>query len=164
MGVVFFCQSCGARFEVEARLAGKKGRCKHCGQYMTVPKAEHLTSMGMPALAMGAGAAAAGVAVPRPSSLAKADPMVGPGRRTARSMNDWLNASMSKIGLAPLSAPAIPKRPILPSALDDAADSKPYSSKSPTAATPGTRAAGLPTWCSPPGGMKSASSSGSFAG
>ena len=133
MGVVFFCQSCGARFEVEARLAGKKGRCKHCGQYTTVPKAEHLTSMGMPALAMaGAGAAAASaVAIPRPSSLAKADPMAARAAARARSMNDWLNASMSKIGLAPLSAAAIPKRPILPSALDDAADSKPYQLEKP---------------------------------
>ncbi len=53
MGVVFFCQSCGARFEVESRLAGKKGRCKQCGQYMTVPKAEQLaSSVSMPAMAM----------------------------------------------------------------------------------------------------------------
>ena len=41
-------------------------------------------------------------------------------------MGDWLNASMSKIGLAPLSMKAIPKRAFLPSALDDAEDSKPY--------------------------------------
>ena len=32
MSIVFFSQSCGARFEVEARMAGKRGRCKKCGQ------------------------------------------------------------------------------------------------------------------------------------
>ena len=95
MGVVFFCQSCGARFEVEARLAGKKGRCKQCGQYMTVPKAEHLASMwacrpwpwparGLP---------------PRARCHAQAQlPRQGrshgrPGCRCrAQSMSDWLNA------------------------------------------------------------------------
>jgi hypothetical protein len=124
MGVVFFCQSCGSRFEVDARLAGKKGRCKHCGQYTTVPKAEHLaSSTNMPALAMaGAGAGA----VPRPSALGTA----GPGARApaagARSMSDWINASVSKIGLAPLSMPAMKKKSFAPSALDDAEDSKPY--------------------------------------
>jgi hypothetical protein len=132
MGVVFFCQSCGARFEVEARLAGKKGRCKHCGQYTTVPRPEHLTSMNMPAMAMAGGGGAGGaVAVPRPGPLAAAVPAAALAAARARSMNDWLNASMSKIGLAPLSAPAIPKRPFLPSALDDAADSKPYQVEKP---------------------------------
>ncbi len=130
MGVVFFCQSCGARFEVDARLAGKKGRCKHCGQYTTVPKAEHLTSMNMPALAM-AGAVGGAAAAPRPSPLGA--PPAGSARPGPRpkSVNDWLNASMSKIGLAPLSMPAMPKRPMLPSALDDAADSKPYMLEKP---------------------------------
>jgi hypothetical protein len=126
MGVVFFCQSCGSRFEVEARLAGKKGRCKHCGQYMTVPKAEQLaSSASMPAMAM-AGAGVGAVAAGRLSSLGNA----GPGARVAapgaQSMRDWLNASVSKIGLAPLSVPAMKKRAFLPSALDDAEDSKPY--------------------------------------
>jgi hypothetical protein len=133
MGVVFFCQSCGARFEVDARLAGKKGRCKHCGQYTTVPKAEHLTSMNMPALAMaGAGAAvASAVAIPRPGARAAAAPgSARPGPRP-KSVNDWVNASMSKIGLAPISIPAMPKKAFLASALDDAADSKPYQLEKP---------------------------------
>ena len=129
MGIVFFCQSCGARFEVDARMAGKKGRCKKCGQYMPIPKSEHLASMsGMPALAaagVGAGAGARAVAVPRAGALRTAGPAARGGVE-ALSMGDWLNASMSKIGLAPLSMAAIPKRPFAPSALDDAEDSKPY--------------------------------------
>ncbi len=63
MAIVFFCQSCGARFEVDPRLAGKRGHCKKCGQLMTIPRAEELSSMAMPALAMagvGAAVAAAG--------------------------------------------------------------------------------------------------------
>ena len=52
MGIVFFCQSCGARFEVDPRMAGKKGHCKKCGQYMAIPRAEEIASMAaMPALA-----------------------------------------------------------------------------------------------------------------
>ena len=39
MGIVFFCQSCGARFEVDPRMAGKRGHCKKCGQIMTIPRA-----------------------------------------------------------------------------------------------------------------------------
>ncbi len=81
MGIVFFCQSCGARFEVDARMAGKKGRCKKCGQYDDgaqgrAPRVDE----SMPALAMaGAGGAAAAVAVPRAASLGMAGP--GAGRR-----------------------------------------------------------------------------------
>ena len=52
MGIVFFCQSCGARFEVDPRMAGKAGRCKKCGQQMEIPRAEQIASMAaMPALA-----------------------------------------------------------------------------------------------------------------
>jgi hypothetical protein len=121
MGIVFFCQSCGARFEVEPRAAGKKGRCKHCGQLMTVPRAEHLAWMSAtPALA------AAG------TGAVSSQRAISPGRVRAgaeavsQSMGDWLKMSVSKIGLAPLSMQAIPKRPLAPSALDDAEDSKPY--------------------------------------
>src|SRR5262249_10130595 len=121
MGIVFFCQSCGARFEVDARMAGKKGRCKKCGQAMAIPKAEHLASMSaMPAVAA---AGVGGVSSPRSFAPALA-------RRGAPATNkpagDWLQMSMSKIGLAPLSMPAIRKRSFAPSALDDAEDSKPY--------------------------------------
>jgi uncharacterized protein YjbJ (UPF0337 family) len=121
MGIVFFCQSCGARFEVEARMAGKKGRCKKCGQAMAIPKAESLASMSaMPALAAaGAGALSAS----RAFSPGMARPAAG---AVDQSMGEWLKQSMSKIGLAPLSMAAIPKRPFAPSALDDAEDSKPY--------------------------------------
>ena len=105
MGIVFFCQSCGARFEVDARMAGKKGRCKNCGQYMTVPKAEHLASMGMPALAMaGAGLPQAAWPCPGPARSPRAGPVAAGPPHVPSSMSDWLNASMSKIGLAPLSA------------------------------------------------------------
>jgi hypothetical protein len=45
MGIVFFCQNCGARFVVDARLAGKKGRCKPCGQSVRIPRADELVSM-----------------------------------------------------------------------------------------------------------------------
>ena len=56
MGIVFFCQSCGARFEVDPRMAGKTGRCKKCGQTMSIPRAEQIASIAaMPALAAARG-------------------------------------------------------------------------------------------------------------
>ena len=120
MAIVFFCQSCGARFEVNARIAGKKGRCNRCGQTMSVPRAEQLASVvGMPALAVSSVGA---VAVPRAGPVSTARAAAG-----AQPVSDWLKLSMSKVGLAPISLPGIPKRPVKPSPLDDAEDSKPYA-------------------------------------
>jgi hypothetical protein len=119
MGIVFFCQSCGARFEVASSMAGKRGHCKKCGQVMTIPRAEEIASMSaMPALAMaGAGASPA------------AGPPVG------ASIASALRAGVSNIKLAPLTIDRMPvgrmllgrKGPAKPSPLDDAEDSKPYA-------------------------------------
>jgi hypothetical protein len=111
MGIVFFCQSCGARFEVDARMAGKSGRCKKCGQHMEIPRAEQIASMAaMPALAT------AGQAAGQASRAAAPAP--------GQSISSRLKQGMSNVGLAPLSL--APMRAIKPSALDDAEDSKPY--------------------------------------
>jgi uncharacterized protein YjbJ (UPF0337 family) len=112
MGIVFFCQSCGARFEVDPRMAGKKGRCKKCGQMMEIPQAEQLASMvAMPALA----AAAVG----------------GDGGPAAAgsSIGTWLKeGAISQAALAPLTQTVdrLPRFKKKPDALDDAEDSKPY--------------------------------------
>ncbi len=112
MGIVFFCQSCGARFEVDPRMAGKRGHCKKCGQYMSIPRAEEIASMvAMPALAM------AGVGV---GAAAAAD---GP------SIGSLLKAGISQAVLAPITMDRMPlgyRRPTKASPLDDAEDSKPY--------------------------------------
>ena len=117
MGIVFFCQSCGARFEVDPRMAGKKGRCKTCGQHMAIPRAEEIASMAaMPALA----AAAVGGGV-------VADAAAGAG---GASIGSRLQQGVSKIALAPITLDRVPigrRRPTQPSPLDDAADSKPYA-------------------------------------
>ena len=111
MGIVFFCQSCGARFEVEPRMAGKKGRCKKCGQQMAIPRAEEIASMSaMPALAL------AGVGAGNPTAAASG----------GRSIASVLKAGLSQIGLAPITLDRAPIRTFPPSALDDAEDSKPY--------------------------------------
>ena len=96
MGIVFFCQSCGARFEVDSRMAGKRGRCKKCGQMMSIPKAESLASMmAMPALVgAGAGAGAGVVREIHPASEA-------PG------VEKWLGGAASNVGLAPLTVDQI---------------------------------------------------------
>jgi DNA-directed RNA polymerase subunit RPC12/RpoP len=103
MSTVFYCHSCGARFKVDARMAGKQGRCKQCGQQMTVPKAvEAATRSAKPELAA-----------------------VGAGRAPA---SNWLGeVQASQVSLAPLTIdrmPAVKKPSMFPE--DDLADSKPY--------------------------------------
>jgi hypothetical protein len=108
MNIVFFCQSCGSRFDVDARAAGRDGRCKKCGQRMTVPKAEQIASMAaMPALAAAGGQA--------------------PGR-VAPAAN-WLARMSSQVGLAPVTIDRMRPAQKKPSmfAEDALADSKPYA-------------------------------------
>jgi hypothetical protein len=107
MGIVFFCQSCGARFEVAARMAGKKGHCKKCGQMMSIPRAEQLASMtSMPALA------AAGV-----GSAGSAGPSIG----------GWLKSDAISAILAPITVDGMRFGTKKPSRFDDIDDSKPYN-------------------------------------
>src|SRR5262249_11261623 len=109
MGIVFFCQSCGSRFEVDPRMAGKRGHCKKCGQQMTIPRADEIASMsGMPVLAMtgvGAGVAADGS---------------GGGEAVGSSIGSWLKAGLSNAVLAPITVDRMPagyRRPTRPSPL-----------------------------------------------
>jgi hypothetical protein len=111
MGIVFFCQSCGARFEVDPRLAGKKGRCRKCGQYTTIPRAAEIASM----TALPVRAAVVGRAAP----IAKGAEPAGP------SIGAWIKAGLSSVALAPLTLDRVP-RPRKPDPLDDAEDSRPY--------------------------------------
>jgi hypothetical protein len=115
MGIVFFCQSCGARFEVDSRMAGKKGRCRKCGQYTTIPRAEEIASM----TALPVRAAVAVAVVGRAAPIAKADDPAGP------SIGAWIKAGLSSVALAPLTLEKVP-RLRKPDPLDDAEDSKPY--------------------------------------
>jgi hypothetical protein len=111
MSIVFFCRSCGGRFEVDPRMAGKQGRCKKCGQRMTVPPAE--------------------AAAPKAAEPA----MVGVGAgRSAGSppASGWLAGMTSKIGLAPITIDRMPafKKPSM-FAEDEMADSTPYALATP---------------------------------
>jgi hypothetical protein len=119
MGIVFFCQSCGARFEVDPRMAGKRGRCKKCGQHMSIPRAEEIASMAsMPALAMAGVGAGVAAGVGRPA-----------GPAGGSSIGAWLKSGISQAELAPITLDRIPlghRKPTKPSPLDDAEDSKPY--------------------------------------
>jgi hypothetical protein len=118
MGIVFFCQSCGARFDVDKRMAGKRGHCKKCGQLMTIPRAEEIASMtAIPALAMANAAAERGKGNGTSASAA------------ATSASSWLKGGLSNAALAPITLDRMPagyNRPTKPSPLDDAEDSKPY--------------------------------------
>jgi hypothetical protein len=115
MGIVFFCQSCGARFEVNPQMVGKRGHCKKCGQFMTIPRGEELASMAaLPALA--------GTGTGGPSAADAGRPLRG----------SVLQAETSKLGLVPITLDRMPmgwqrERQRAPSPLDDAEDSKPYA-------------------------------------
>jgi hypothetical protein len=103
MSTVFYCQSCGARFKVDPRLAGKQGRCKQCGQHMTVPTGVQAASKAA-----------------KPELAA-----VGAGLRPG---SNWLGqVQASEVSLAPLTIdrmPAVKKPSMFPE--DDLADSSPY--------------------------------------
>ncbi len=145
MSIVFFCQACGARFEVDDRLAGRKGRCKHCGQIAPVPRAEHLSAVfslkplsspGHPYQpeAQSRGFWRRAPAAPghpyQPEAQAREFTRRTADGAGAPAMPAWLEQSMSKIGLAPITADQIPigrKPGRASSPFDTAADSKPYS-------------------------------------
>lgn len=116
MSIVFYCQNCGARFDVDDRAAGKQGRCKHCRQKMVVPQAGTLASLAAtPHLAMAAATAARGKAV----------------EAAAGGGPDWLAQVNSRTELAPLTVDGMPglRRPAPKRTTidDDLGDSKPYA-------------------------------------
>ena len=43
MKVQFSCPSCGAKYQADSQLAGKIGKCKHCGSPVKVPEIIHDT-------------------------------------------------------------------------------------------------------------------------
>lgn len=101
MPIVFFCQSCGSRFEVADGMAGKKGHCRTCDQRMVIPLASEIASMA---------------AVPAVAASGSAG---GPS---------WIDRSHGSIGLAPLTAVGMGKVYVpKPSPLDDASNSALYS-------------------------------------
>ena len=90
MSIVFFCRSCGSRFEVDARLSGKAARCKKCGQRTNVPKPTELASTA---------ALPAAPALPAPA----AEPEAAAGEARAPSRASWIAAATSNLALAPLT-------------------------------------------------------------
>jgi hypothetical protein len=115
MNIVFFCQSCGARFEVDPRMAGKKGRCKKCGQHMSIPRADQIASMAaIPALA------ASSLPAGAPEHAAAQSPPTPPAQE----------AGPVKISLAPVTVDRMRvgwKKWAAPAAPGEAEDSKPYA-------------------------------------
>jgi hypothetical protein len=129
MNIVFYCQSCGARFEVPSTSGGKRGRCRKCGQIMSIPHATELASMvAMPALAAAdVGRGPQGDAQPRRETVAK-------------GTVSWLASVNSSVGLAPLTVDRLPigtKKSSRPKIDDDLGDSKPYKLDEPIQRTRG---------------------------
>ena len=106
----------------------------------------------MPALAVAAGVAGSGRCS---QAVARSGRPVRARAGGGDSVDGRLaQASMSKIGLAPLSMAGDPEAAVLPSALDDAEDSKPYVLEKPDRRDAQGTGAGLPTSCWPPGDTK----------
>jgi hypothetical protein len=40
MLMLFTCEHCGKRIQIDARMQGRRGRCSHCGQEMRIPHVE----------------------------------------------------------------------------------------------------------------------------
>ncbi|WZO98607.1 hypothetical protein EP7_000187 [Isosphaeraceae bacterium EP7] len=94
MAIVFFCQGCGARFDVSDDLAGRKARCKKCGHVAAVPPANPH--------------AAAAILTPRPPREAGSPrPMQTPRPAMAVAGGTgptWLDEVSVSVGLAPITA------------------------------------------------------------
>jgi hypothetical protein len=56
MPIAFACNACGTTYSVDAKLAGRKAKCKSCAQMMTIPLRPGVSA----AVAVGAGAPAGG--------------------------------------------------------------------------------------------------------
>ena len=80
MGIVFFCRSCGARFESDPRMAGKRGRCRKCGQHTTIPRPEELSVLAaapVPPASLSSGAGAADGTATAARGVGRATPSGG---------------------------------------------------------------------------------------
>jgi hypothetical protein len=123
MTITFACKSCGARFTVADRLAGKKARCKGCGRTMMIP-------------------AQSQSAVTASSSPALAGAAVGPG---ARPLN-WLDAVTSQVALKPITMEqmSVLRKPKERSPYEDDGPAGPYAMASMPSLPAVERATGRP--------------------
>jgi hypothetical protein len=72
MLMLFTCEHCGKRIQVDARMQGRRGRCSHCGQEMRIPRVDASPPPPLP----GAG--------PVPSAEGDRAAARGPARTKAR--------------------------------------------------------------------------------
>ncbi len=115
MTIVFSCENCQSPFTVAAELAGRTGRCRHCGQRMIVPASSAPERPAVKtrerAAAEPVGAAAgAGPNGPRRAAIA---PQRQPSPSAHRGMS-WREAVTSQLALKPITEdmlPAVRPRP-----------------------------------------------------
>ncbi len=133
MNIVFFCQSCGARFEVAPSFAGKHGRCRQCGEKMTIP------ARGAAASVAAAPATAPLALKPntnKPDAVRPSKPTPAKSTRTEHAQQpsvphpvSWIEAVNTRVGLAPLTVSSIPiiKKTSGPDPYADATNSALYA-------------------------------------
>jgi predicted Zn finger-like uncharacterized protein len=118
----FDCPACGAWFDVDDRFAGRSGRCKNCGERMTIPT-QGAAARPRAVATAGTGAKVAG---PRLTPLdAEPAPGARPSLPAGRPLN-WLEAVNSQVALAPITADGMTALRRKPSPLDEPSIAGPY--------------------------------------
>jgi predicted Zn finger-like uncharacterized protein len=116
MPISFQCDRCKAPFSVDDKLAGRKARCKSCGNSMKIPAASTV------AAAVGAG----DFRLTQDEASVVAQPI----RKSSRSSApNWIDAVTSQVGLAPVTEQnlrAMRNAPAKASPLDDASSDSLY--------------------------------------
>jgi hypothetical protein len=134
MAITFHCTACGARFQVDDQLAGKKARCKKCRQTMEIPAKSGSVEGREPALA---GVATSAKASAKGSARSPVQPL------PVRPMT-WIEAVTSQVALKPITEQNL--RPVKqkPSPLDDASFPGLYEMATSQPVLPPVRTGGRP--------------------
>lgn len=121
--ITFSCPRCATRYDVDDRLAGKKGRCKKCGHVMSIPAPSMMV------------AASGMFRLRSDASLARVAPRV-PAPAAADAPRSAAPLFPSSVGLAPVSAdfrpvgkgaPAADVNPRIAAFLHESTSGNPYA-------------------------------------
>jgi hypothetical protein len=117
------CEDCGKRYKLNDASAGKRGKCRNCGNVFTIPAADAVHAETV-ALEPAAAPRARSVAVRRPAARPRKAPATAPQSATADEMGFDLGAlenlertgtvdnDYTPVPLAPPPLAAAPSRPV----------------------------------------------------
>jgi hypothetical protein len=111
MKVSFSCDQCKSSFTVDAQLAGRTGRCRHCGARMVVPAistSEPSAISGNGRNAAEPGARAVATESHQVIRVVTASSVQSQANQPAERASGWANAVTSEVGLKPITMDAAP--------------------------------------------------------